>query len=161
VLPATSVSQLVRLPRLRGLVALHGGALSQLPIASLLALNRRSSLLMEAVIPLSSPNDGSVGAVCSGIIGDHSAGTFKLLLLPFFSLDVRAYNFVVAFISRHRVRKKFHVLLYDPMSSSLRPFGEVRWLNASPCHSTNGRTPRRFSQLRYLTRFLASQLSLA
>ncbi|KAJ1307381.1 hypothetical protein OPQ81_001486 [Rhizoctonia solani] len=97
-LPAAGVNQMTYLPSV-GLIVLHGGSLSVLPIDSLLGPNRRSSFLEDKGIPLSNPSDGYVSAVSSGIIGSDC---------------------MVAFISKNHIRKKLHILTYDTPSSTLR-----------------------------------------
>ncbi|CAE6522507.1 unnamed protein product [Rhizoctonia solani] len=97
-LPAADVSQLLHIPSI-GLIILHGGSLSVLPVDCLVGPNRRSCFLEDEGIPLSNSSDGYVSAVSGGIVGSDR---------------------MVAFISKSLVRKKLHVLIYDAPLSTLR-----------------------------------------
>lgn len=109
VLPITGVSQLLWSPNTQDLIVLHGGALSKLPMNSLMSSNRRSSLSM-GVIPLSDPSDGFVSAVCVGVIDNWP---------------------VVAFIAKHLVRKRVHIFVHDITSNSLQRLGEPTTISDS------------------------------
>ncbi|CUA75969.1 Rho1 guanine nucleotide exchange factor 2 [Schizosaccharomyces pombe 972h-] [Rhizoctonia solani] len=99
-LPAAGVSQIFYVSPI-GLMIVHGGSLSVLPVDNLLGPNRRSSFLEDKGIPLSNPSDGYVSGVTGGMVGSDC---------------------MVAFISRNLLglRKKLNILIYDAPSSLLR-----------------------------------------
>ncbi|CAE6337142.1 unnamed protein product [Rhizoctonia solani] len=97
-LPTAGVSQILYVAPI-GLIILHGGSLSVLPVDSLLGPNRRSSFLEDKGILLSQSSDGYVSAVSGGMVGSDC---------------------MVAFISRNLVRKKLHIFTYDAPSSLLQ-----------------------------------------
>ncbi|KAG8691222.1 hypothetical protein FRC11_005829 [Ceratobasidium sp. 423] len=101
-LPAAGVSQIHHLPEI-GLIILHNGSLSVLPIHMLLDSNRRSTFLEDKGIPLSDPSDGYISAYLW-------AG--------------ETHEVIVAFISRNYYRKKLHILGYDAPSSTLLRLGD-------------------------------------
>ncbi|KAL5635057.1 hypothetical protein ACGC1H_002926 [Rhizoctonia solani] len=101
-LPAAGVSQILYVAPI-GLIILHGGSLSLLPVDGLLCPNRRSSFLEDKGIPLSQSSDGYVSAASGGMVGSDC---------------------MVAFISKNIVRKKLHIFIYDTPSSLLRRLGD-------------------------------------
>ncbi|CAE7224839.1 unnamed protein product [Rhizoctonia solani] len=101
-LPASGVSQILHVSPI-GLVILHGGSLSVLPVHSILSPSRKSSFLEDKEIALSNPSDGYVSAMSGGIVGNDC---------------------MIAFISRNHLRKKLNMLIYDAPSSHLRRLGD-------------------------------------
>lgn len=126
VLPVTGVDQLVCVPDVHSLIVLHGGTLSELPMDSLMSSNQRSPLSTGTAmpLPLSDPSDGFVSAVCAGVVNGCSTGMSPSQYnIPF---GVKSYVGTVAFIAKHRVRKRVHTFIHDFTSKSLRRYGEVR-----------------------------------
>jgi hypothetical protein len=74
--PLLNITKLVSIPGMEDLIILHGGSLSRLSIAGLLASNNRSSLLEQTSVEVSDPGDGQVFAVCGGMVQSRSVGEY-------------------------------------------------------------------------------------
>ncbi|KAG8705005.1 hypothetical protein FRC08_001902 [Ceratobasidium sp. 394] len=96
--PLLNITKIISVPGMQDLIVLYGGSLIRLSVASLLASNQRTSFLEQTAIELSDPADGFVFAVCGGVIEDRP---------------------VVAFTTKHIIRKRLHLYAYNATTNQL------------------------------------------
>ncbi|KAG9104859.1 hypothetical protein FRC06_008089 [Ceratobasidium sp. 370] len=96
--PLLNITKVISIPGMQDLIVLYGGSLIRLSVASLLASNQRTSFLEQTAVELSDPADGFVFAVCGGVIEGRS---------------------VVAFTTKHIIRKRLHLYVYNAATRQL------------------------------------------
>ncbi|KAG8741396.1 hypothetical protein FRC10_002916 [Ceratobasidium sp. 414] len=96
--PISNITKIISIPGMQDLVVLHGGTLIRLSVTRLLASNQPTSLLEQTAVELSDPADGFVFAVCGGVVEGSP---------------------VVAFTTKHIIRKRLHLYVYNAATEQL------------------------------------------
>ncbi|QRW04139.1 Rho1 guanine nucleotide exchange factor 2 [Ceratobasidium sp. AG-Ba] len=93
----SGIKTVLSMPGMQDIIVLYGGTLAHLPVAKLTA-SRRSTISEEVPIYLSDPADGPVFETCAGEINSQP---------------------VLAFTTKHFIRKRLHIYLYNRASRQL------------------------------------------